>query len=505
MKSLMQFFKANKLMLLREVFFLLGNKRKRIPWMVILFLAVSLIELVGLGLIAPYMLLILNPESLDSGVFGQLITQVFLLASVDEVIIAMSLMLASIFMLKAVFAIAINRIIIAFSLNIQAKLRSQLMSLYQGLDYTEYLKRNSSEYITAIQSYTSQFTNGTLANLLRMVSEGVTMIVITFLLAYNNGTALLLLMVMLGALGFGYDRLFRHKVKSYGQEKNINQIRMTQGIQEGITGFKEVRILAKEDYFHQIVHDNAKRYSHFSSKTQVISIAPRYLLELILVLFIVLLVMFTLWSQATLQSLIPTLSLFGFAAIRLIPSANVLINGLTQLRSTRDATTRLYQDLHKQSASLQAIKKEVKTGLVAEKFEILKFKLIQQRKELVGANRHTGIEAINRDITLCLNLIEHIQEETYNLEYQDFVRERMWFSDNGDGTSTWNSEIEYENFTGYFLKYRNQTKRLVEKDPELALEENKMSLALRLGDLNQSRCQALLFKILNEKINRWWD
>ena len=131
--------------------------------------------------------------------------------------------------------------------------------------------------------------------------------------------------------------------------------------------------------------------------------------------------------------------------------------------------------------------------------------MIQQRKELVGANRHTGVEDTNRYITLCLNLIERIQEETYNLEYQDFVRERIWFTDNGDETSTLNSEIEYENFTGFFLKYQNQTKRLVEKNPELALEENKMRLALRLGDLNQSRCQTLLFKILNEKINTWWD
>jgi hypothetical protein len=138
-------------------------------------------------------------------------------------------------------------------------------------------------------------------------------------------------------------------------------------------------------------------------------------------------------------------------------------------------------------------------------FEMLKFKLIQQRKELVGANRHTGIEDTNRYITLCLNLIERIQEETYNLEYQDYVRERIWFTDNGDETSTLNSEIEYENFTGFFLKYQIQTKRLVEKNPELALEENKMRLALRLGDLNQSRCQTLLFKILNEKINTWWD
>jgi hypothetical protein len=138
-------------------------------------------------------------------------------------------------------------------------------------------------------------------------------------------------------------------------------------------------------------------------------------------------------------------------------------------------------------------------------FEMLKFKLIQQRKELVGANRHTGIEDTNRYITICLNLIEHIQEETYNLEYQNYVRERMWFSDNGDGTSTWNSEIEMENFSGYFKKYSNQTKYLLNKKPRLGLPENKMELALKLSDLNQSRCQTLLFKILNEKINTWWD
>lgn len=138
-------------------------------------------------------------------------------------------------------------------------------------------------------------------------------------------------------------------------------------------------------------------------------------------------------------------------------------------------------------------------------FEILKFKLIQQREELVGANRHTGIEETNRYITICLNLIEHIHEETYNLEYQDFVREKVWFSDNGDGTSTWNSEIEMENFAGYFKKYPNQVEKLLNKQPRLGLPENKMELALKLSDLNQKRCQTLLFKILDNKINHWWD
>ena len=138
-------------------------------------------------------------------------------------------------------------------------------------------------------------------------------------------------------------------------------------------------------------------------------------------------------------------------------------------------------------------------------FEMLKFKLIQQRKELVRANRHTTVWQTNRDITHCLNLIERIQEETYSMEYFDYVRERVWWSDNGDDTSTYNSEILYENFAGYFLKYQNQTRRLLKKDPELALPENKMRLALYLGNLNQKRCQALLFSIMNERVSHWWD
>ena len=133
--------------ILKEISYLLGDKRRSLPWMIILFLIVSLIELVGLGLIAPYMLLILNPKSLDQSVVSQLIINVFSSVSADKVVFLMSLMLVGIFTLKTLFAILINQLIIRFSLKILAKLRSQLMASYQGLDYAEYLKKNSSEYM----------------------------------------------------------------------------------------------------------------------------------------------------------------------------------------------------------------------------------------------------------------------------------------------------------------------------------------------------------------------
>ena len=325
---------------------MLGNKRNQIPWLIALFIGVSLVELLGLGLIVPYMLLIVDPESVVDGKLGRLIMEYFLFLTGDKLIVLMSLGLVSIFLLKALLMIGINRVMIRFSFNLQTQLRCSLMSLYQSLRYTDYLQRNSSEYITALQQYTGTFTTGVLFNLLKMVSEMISLVAIIILLALTNGSMLAILIGLLGSIAYGYDRLFKNKISTYGQKLNDNQELMVQGIHEGIEGLKEIRILGKEDYFHSVVRRTSEKFAHYRGNVQLITIAPRYLLELILVTFIVALVLSTFWTGENLKSLIPTLSLFGFAAIRIIPATNTLINSLSQIRFNLDATSRLYKDLY---------------------------------------------------------------------------------------------------------------------------------------------------------------
>ena len=86
-------------------------------------------------------------------------------------------------------------------------------------------------------------------------------------------------------------------------------------------------------------------------------------------------------------------------------------------------------------------------------FEILKFKLLQQREYLVSNDRHTRVPQINRDITICLNLIQRIQDEYYNCEYQDFYRGKTHLIPIGGNKYKHEEKIEFENFSGYFQKY----------------------------------------------------
>lgn len=133
-------------------------------------------------------------------------------------------------------------------------------------------------------------------------------------------------------------------------------------------------------------------------------------------------------------------------------------------------------------------------------FEVLKHKLILQRKELVSANRHTSIPQINRDITICLKLIERIQEDYYAIEYMDYHQwDFSWVM--SEILDMEDNEPKLGTLLDYFEKYPIQFKKLKARN----LRKPEHYLALLIASENQKRCQALLFRILSERINGWWD
>jgi ABC-type multidrug transport system fused ATPase/permease subunit len=331
---------------LREILYLLGKDRRRVPGLLLIFMATSLLELAGLGLIAPYITLMINPELALSGTFGQLSAQFGVESSSMELLIFLSVILLTVFATKAVASIWINRTIIAFSMRQQVQLCSFLMQAYQQLPYTVYLRRNSSEYIYSIQVLSGQFSGKVVTTILQATSNGIVGLVIMVMLAWSSFTIFILLFILLSGTVLGYDRLFRKYLHNYGQLVNQFSTKMVQCIHEGIEGLKEIRILGRGAHFHQLVRDNAQKANDIGLKQQVISTAPRYLLEFLMVAFLVFVVLNTLALGHDLKDLLPTLGMFGVAALRLVPSANVISSSLLQLRFSRDGVSRLYEELH---------------------------------------------------------------------------------------------------------------------------------------------------------------
>jgi len=92
---------------LHEILTLLGKDKTRVPGMLLLFLLVSMLDIAGIGLIGPYVTLVINPEIAKESVTG-IGTWLQLPINHDDLLIYMSFFLLAVFLIKAVAAIWVN-------------------------------------------------------------------------------------------------------------------------------------------------------------------------------------------------------------------------------------------------------------------------------------------------------------------------------------------------------------------------------------------------------------
>lgn len=145
-------------------------------------------------------------------------------------------------------------------------------------------------------------------------------------------------------------------------------------------------------------------------------------------------------------------------------------------------------------------------------FEVLKHKINAQAKYIGDRNFHTDAPLDARRMKLCVKLIQLIQDETYSMEYMGYHKNKTWFvpCDDGTGNSLMESKQVWENFDEYIEKYPLIYKRVMNGDGMFTLdgrdeEHIKKIVAMNIAHINHDRARKLLFKIMEENIEKWWD
>jgi len=142
-------------------------------------------------------------------------------------------------------------------------------------------------------------------------------------------------------------------------------------------------------------------------------------------------------------------------------------------------------------------------------FTILSHKLKAQAQYIGGRGIHVSAERDAEVMMTCVRLIEKVQEEWYSMEYMDYHKTKHWFEpvEDKEGYSTWESRELEENFDDYFAKYPLIYKRVINGEGVFKLEgtDDKQRIAMNIAHINHDRARKLLFKIMEQNIERWWD
>lgn len=140
--------------------------------------------------------------------------------------------------------------------------------------------------------------------------------------------------------------------------------------------------------------------------------------------------------------------------------------------------------------------------------EILKHKLESQSKYIGDRDIHTRAKRDAEVMMTCVRLIDKVKEEYYRSEHLDYYKTKNWFETSDDeGYCTWESRIVEENFNDYFEKYPLIYKRVINGEGWVKIEDenDKQRIASNIAHINHNRARKLLFNIMENKIERWWD
>lgn len=148
-------------------------------------------------------------------------------------------------------------------------------------------------------------------------------------------------------------------------------------------------------------------------------------------------------------------------------------------------------------------------------YELLKKKLEFQSDYIGKRGIHTEAKKDSRNMKICVSLIKKLQDQEYEMEYIGYSEIRHWFEPckNLPGYSTLEREELSENYDEYFKKYPRIYKRALNGEGIFDItkgdDKNKKKMiamiAMNISHINHKRARRLLFKIMDENIEGWWD
>lgn len=353
---------------LYDVWYLIGEQRRQLPRLVIAAIVLGILDLAGIGLVAPFVATLSDPES--SARLAIWIMEYFPEAGLSPVGV-MGTLLVAVFGARLLGSIAAMWAVYGFSAKLDHSLRMRLLRTYYAMDAETHATRDTPYYINTVHSLSAQFSYGFVATLIRVAIELAICLVILVFVLWTNPLSFFLLTLLVVGIYIFYKKIIRQRVHAYGQSIADSSTELIQALQQGMAGLKEIsvygiseRLLARSD---KVARDHARSNQHYLLLLSV----PRYLIEFSAILFICATVFALMASETPKGQLIPVLGMLGASLMRLVPGLNYILAGVTELRFGRTAIDRLAGDLKKGKEHLADIRPNASS---LEPFTLLEFR-----------------------------------------------------------------------------------------------------------------------------------
>lgn len=338
------------------------NKKQKSRVVVLIFMILigAVLETLGVSMIYPLIETVMMPEVFEQNAMIVWICNVLGYTSAEQFVTFMLLALIFIFIFKNLYLLLLYYVQHSFITNSQYRISRDLLKVYLNRPYEFYLNASTGDIMRTVYSDSTGIFN-LLLQCMQFITE--------FMVAIFLGTYLLIIdpvmTIVMGILLVGITLLssafLKPRISRIGEESRQQQSKMYKTIMQSINSVKDVKVYAKEDAFLGIYRKYGKRYYNLARDHEVLSSVPRLAIEAFSLSGVLAYMAVMMKLGQNVQTMVPQLSAFAVAAVRLLPSAsriNTYLANIAYYRPTLDyvyANVELPKNVDERAAEAKAV------------------------------------------------------------------------------------------------------------------------------------------------------
>ncbi len=279
------------------------------------------IEILGLGLIVPIFVFLAGGKFLFSPFFESF----FLNLNIDNILIILICAFLILNIFRFIFLVYLNNEQLKFRNHVTESLSTFLFSKYLFEKFQKFKKSNIEVLTKNLILEVSEIANNGIYQIIIIVTDLIIAITIVCFLFFQNPGTTLILIIILAILFIFYVSFFRKIIEFLSEKKFTLMSERFSRAYEGLQSYIDIRLNRNENNFLSNYSKESINFFNITRKLTLAQLMPRYFIELILIFFATVVIIFSLNFDIPSEELFGLLALYGFAALRLVPIASRLI------------------------------------------------------------------------------------------------------------------------------------------------------------------------------------
>jgi ABC-type multidrug transport system fused ATPase/permease subunit len=320
-------------------------EQRKAVFMLVLCVLMAFAETAGVISIMPFLSVLARPEVIEEKPLLRELYHYFAFANSRDFILALGAASIAIVISSSAFKTVTLHVINRFVHLERTSISSRLMKCYLGQPYEFFLTHNPALLGKNLLSQTDELIGNLILPLSQLVAQGAIVLAVVTLIFFYDAPMALCMVAVVAALYGAIFGLARKRLERIGREWQAANGMRYQACGEVLGGIKDVKITHSASAYQEKFFQASRLYSRHLATSDTLSQSPLYIVETVGYTGLILIALWLLLKTSDVAHILPTLGLYGFAAYRMLPSAQIMYRGFARLRFSMASLDAIHHDL----------------------------------------------------------------------------------------------------------------------------------------------------------------